>query len=239
MRFEVRLEFPKDQKLPFNNVYYLASTIYERMSVIDNVLSEEIHGRRGFKHFTFSWITIRDFRTVRDGIIPLSSEGSFRFTSPNDALSRSIAEGFLTKPELRIGHCMARVSGVAPLKEPSFVNGSQRFDCISPIILRIRRAVEGKEVIWDLSPRDEEFKPSLVKNLIKRYTDYYGKPPESNIFDVRIWSTKGCRLKIKDTYNRAHFLSFTANSGRQLLEFAYQAGLGERNSLGFGMIEVA
>jgi CRISPR-associated endoribonuclease Cas6 len=239
MRFEVQLEFPDKQKLPFDNVYYLSSAIYERMSIIDADLSRHLHERRGFKHFTFSWIRIPHFRIIGNGIIPLSSDGYFLFTSPNSGVARTIAEGFLTKPTLKIGVCKASVKSVTPRDEPVFSASPQKFRCISPVILRTRKSVDDREIIWDLSPQEAQFKMFLARNLLKRYEDYHGKVPNTDHFEIgKIWSVKRCRLKIKDTYNRAHFMQFSVDSSPQLLQFAYQAGIGERNSLGFGMIEV-
>jgi CRISPR-associated endoribonuclease Cas6 len=154
-------------------------------------------------------------------------------------VAKTIAEGFLTRPDLVIGRCKARVSSVTPVGEPVFSAGFQRFRCLSPIILRTRRIADNKEIVWDLSPQETEFKESLAGNLLRRYVDYHNKSPDSSKFEVEeIRAVKRCRIRIKDTYNRAHFMEFTVNSNPALLEFAYQAGVGERNSLGFGMIEV-
>ncbi|MBQ3421351.1 MAG: hypothetical protein IJH34_06715, partial [Romboutsia sp.] len=64
--------------------------------------------------------------------------------------------------------------------------------------------------------------------------------------EIKIYSemkrVKRRRISIKKdgitTYHRAYFMDIILEGNKELIEFAYDTGLGEKNSMGFGCIKV-
>ena len=54
-----------------------------------------------------------------------------------------------------------------------------------------------------------------------------------NVKRKRISIAKGSST----TYHRAYMMDLNLEGDSELIEFAYDAGLGEKNSMGFGMVE--
>jgi len=52
-------------------------------------------------------------------------------------------------------------------------------------------------------------------------------------------NVKAKRLKIANNYRRCSLMEFEVQGSTELLEFAYEAGIGEKNAMGFGCLEVA
>jgi CRISPR-associated endoribonuclease Cas6 len=77
----------------------------------------------------------------------------------------------------------------------------------------------------------------LKKNLVKKYKRLY-KEEKDDISFSKPFSTKMMRIQIKDTFHRASLMVFEACGDSELLQLGYEAGFGEKNSMGFGMVKV-
>mgnify|MGYP005838848437 FL=1 len=110
---------------------------------------------------------------------------------------------------------------------------------MSPVMAMIKREVDGKLKIWDLGPGDERFYESVQKNLINKYVSFYGNFDGDRWVKIRpdMKSAKRRRIDIKGNYHRGYMMNFEIEADLRLLEFAYDCGLGEKNSMGFGMVE--
>ncbi|RLF81520.1 CRISPR-associated endoribonuclease Cas6, partial [Thermococci archaeon] len=63
------------------------------------------------------------------------------------------------------------------------------------------------------------------------------KPPDE--FEVKVLKAKPKRFEVKPgIFQRAWHLVFKAYGDGELIKVGYQAGFGEKNSLGFGMVKV-
>jgi CRISPR-associated endoribonuclease Cas6 len=51
-------------------------------------------------------------------------------------------------------------------------------------------------------------------------------------------SARRRRINIKGNYHRCFMMNFEMKADPRLVEFAYDCGLGEKNSMGFGMVEM-
>ena len=119
-----------------------------------------------------------------------------------------------------------------------------KFKTISPIIVRTKKEIDGKLKTWDLNPSDSMFFSNIEKNLVKKYNKFYDK--EITIEDIKISSemklVKRKRIAIEKgdikTYNRAFMRDIAMEGDKDLIKFGYNCGLGEKNSLGFGMMDL-
>ena len=90
------------------------------------------------------------------------------------------------------------------------------------------------------SPNDARFRELVADNFARKYKAYTGVEPEEPIvmeagaFDER----DKCVTKYKGFYICGWKGSYILRGQRKYLDFLYQAGLGDRNSQGFGMFDV-
>ncbi len=110
---------------------------------------------------------------------------------------------------------------------------------MSPVVAIIKRD-DGK--IRDLNPGDLRFYTALQQNLIKKYNSFYGDYDGDEYVKVvpEMNSVKRKRITIDKngtpTHHRAYLMHFEMEADPKLVKFAYDCGLGEKNSMGFGMV---
>ncbi len=235
MRIRVVLKLKNcENLLPFDHQYYLASCIYRALEKIDPSYALELHMPRRYKFFTFSYL-MSEKREIKETGILIKDQAYFFVASPNDDFIKLLVEGILLQQELKIGpvHCI--IEEIKILKTPKFEK-SAVFKTLSPILIRKpvkeNRKLRGKE----LYPTDSEFEKRLATNLVRKYREFYGDRIEPEI-SFRFTRFKPKRHKILNTYHRCILGEFTVKGDEKLIEFGYECGFGEKNSMGFGMVK--
>ncbi len=238
MRIKVSFLFKNSPVvLPFNYQYHLASLIYRAVQRGDKDLSFELHKKKGYKFFTFSWLLAREREVTPAGIRLKSTRAHFFVSSPDKRFILAVLNGLLSKPEVGIGKVSAVVEHVEIVEEPKFNGKWVIFNTISPIVVRTGRLVNGRLKHRDLFPTEKKFYENLIQNLRKKYESYFGNPANGEV-EVKVLRFEPKRIKIKNNWHRCSLMHFAARGDGKLLEFAYQAGWGEKNSMGFGMVRV-
>ncbi|MBD3288990.1 CRISPR-associated endoribonuclease Cas6, partial [candidate division KSB1 bacterium] len=114
----------------------------------------------------------------------------------------------------------------------------------------------GKLSQYYFRPGDRELSSVLMTNLLQKYELIHGESaadlkieftPDMNYVERRKQDgkrvTKKITIKEEDDVNStdviAFELPFTLNGDPELMSVAYEAGIGEKNSMGFGMIDLA
>ncbi|MDR0912018.1 MAG: CRISPR-associated endoribonuclease Cas6 [Methanobrevibacter sp.] len=263
MRLKISLKGEDKLFIPFNYNHILSSIIYNK--IIDKDLANELHSAHTFKFFTFSQLNIYNKNMVKNGFISRTGQINFKLTSPNDYLIKSLVEGHLDDLKVNFINQELFVEKIEILKDVEFKN-KMNFKTISPIIVRIKKETDGKLKVWDLQPNEELFYRNLEKNLVKKYNQFYNTTPnekenenknknknetetekrkEKKIGDIEINSqmrnVKSKRITIEKgnqkTFHRAYLMDINLKGDEDLIKFGYNCGLGEKNSLGFGMIQ--
>ncbi|MDY9922310.1 MAG: CRISPR-associated endoribonuclease Cas6 [Methanobacterium sp.] len=203
-------------------------------------LASQLHASQDFKHFTFSQINIPRRRPSKNGLISKNGKFHFYISSPHDYLIQSMVEGYLEDPEINFKGDRFRVEQVELLKQPDFKK-KMKMKTMSPVIVRIKRE-DGR--IWDLNPGDLRFYTALQQNLIRKYNSFYGDYNGDEFVKIVLDmdSVKRKRITIEkssmETYHRAYLMHFEVEADERLVKFVYDTGLGEKNSMGFGMVEM-
>lgn len=240
MRLEIILKGKNNFKVPFNYNHILSAIIYNKIADLN--FANELHSSKSFKFFTFSQIYIPKRRIVKDGIIAKDGVISFYISSPNDFLIKSLVDGFLEDLEISFQNQKLTIQKIEALKTPEFSSKSE-FKTLAPIIVRTKKEIDGELKIWDLAPSDKFFK-SLENNLIKKYIKFNNLTKTDK--KINIYSdmnfVKRKRISInKDnatTHHRAYMMDLILEGDSDLIEFAYDVGIGEKNSMGFGMVKL-
>lgn len=240
MRLEIILKGKNNFKVPFNYNHILSAIIYNKIADLN--FANELHSSKSFKFFTFSQIYIPKRRIVKDGIIAKDGAISFYISSPNDFLIKSLVDGFLEDLEISFQNQKLTIQKIEALKTPKFSSKSE-FKTLAPIIVRTKKEIDGELKIWDLAPSDKFFK-SLENNLIKKYIKFNNLTKTDK--KINIYSdmnfVKRKRISINKgnatTHHRAYMMDIILEGDLDLIEFAYDVGIGEKNSMGFGMIKL-
>lgn len=239
MRLKITLKGNDNLKIPYNYNYSLSSLIYNKIA--DSNLAKKIHSSGSFKFFTFSQLYINQKKFNKNSIIAKDGIISFYLSSPSGTLIKNFAQGFLEN-EVEFLNEKMNVMNVKMLKTPDFDNKAT-FNTISPIIIRSKREINGKIKIWDLPPSDDFFR-GIESNLIKKYCAFNKIDNTDNHINIysEMGNVKRKRISIskglKTTYHRAYMIDLILEGNVDLIKFAYDAGLGEKNSMGFGMVEL-
>lgn len=241
MRLKISLTSNKSNYLiPYNYNHILSAIIYRKIADLD--LAAKLHFSKDFKFFTFSQIYAPNWKRTNKGIISRDGKMEFYISSPNDELIKSLVEGHLENSEVDFKRDKLLVEQIELLKKPDFHKNSEciKMKTMSPIMARIKREVNGKLKIWDLEPGDERFYEGIQKNLINKYTSFYGDYDGDRWVRIRpdMNSAKRRRINIKGNYHRCFMMNFEMEADPRLIEFAYDCGLGEKNSMGFGMVRL-
>lgn len=242
MRLRISLKTLNDDYLiPYNYSHILSAIIYRKIADLN--LASDLHASKDFKHFTFSQINVPRRKPSRNGIISRDGRFHFYISSPHDYLIQSMVEGYLDDPQIIFRGDNIMVEQVELLKQPNFKKNSPvKMKTLSPVIARIKRE---DDRIWDLNPGDLRFYTALQQNLIKKYNSFYADSNYNGDEYVKIVpemdSVKRKRITVDkngtQTHHRAYLMHFEVEADERLVKFAYDSGLGEKNSMGFGMCE--
>lgn len=239
MRLKINLKAKNNFKVHFDYNHILSSIIYNKIQDLD--FAYELHTSNTFKFFNFSQLNIPKRKIVEDGIIAKNGKINFYISSPNDILIKNLVNGFVDDLEIKFQNEKLIVEKIEALKTPDFSEKSE-FKTISPINVRDTQKIDGEMKRIDLAPSDKFFK-AIETNLIKKYcifnslesTDKRIKAYSemANVKRKRIIIPKGPNT----TYHRAYMMDLILEGDIDLIKFAYDVGLGEKNSMGFGMIK--
>lgn len=243
MRFKIEFESENGESflMPYNYNHIIASVIYESIGRFDP--DSELHESKSFKYFTFSQILFSKFKTMPKGIIVKDGKFSLQISSPDNELLKKIMMGFLKEPLIEIMNFNVKISNMTMVSEPKF-SEMMEFKTLSPIIANSRRIIDGQNKEWDLSPSEPEFYPFIERNLVKKYNEYYGTDYDEDLIKVSSYlrNVKRKRISMKTKESKQHHIGYLMDvvleGDPNLIKFAYDCGLSNKNSMGFGMLEV-
>ena len=147
---------------------------------------------------------------------------------------------------LQIEHHRLQVQDVEVLRQPRF-GPQMTFRCLSPITMSTKRERDGQLGTHYCLPGDPQFSELVRQNLIRKYEAVYRHPPTEKSFAMtfdqayidkkegrvtRLVNYKGIRI-------RGVVSPFHVIGAPELIRVGYECGFGDKNSAGFGMVEVS
>lgn len=238
-------------KLPINYQYELSASIYKILSRSDISYSEWLHengfvtDNKRFKLFTFSHLNIPHFKNDKEQqrLILESDVVEWHISFLPEKSTQQFIEGVFMEQRFQIGDKISVVDFF--IKEVQIVppiryKQEMCFDTISPICISHRKTADKTDY---LHPTDPKFSKGLLTGVLARYKALYGKEFNTPItYSFMLLSTpKSTLIKIKSdtpqqTYVRGYRFKFKISLPEELMKVMYEAGIGEKNSLGFGMV---
>ncbi|WP_042701121.1 CRISPR-associated endoribonuclease Cas6 [Thermococcus sp. PK] len=239
MRFLIRLVPENSEfKVPYSHQHYLQGLIYRRIQQVNPDLSLALHRPKVPKLFTYS-LFMAEKRRSSNGLSYFTGKGKafFYFSTPIIEIAEAFIGGLLQNPEVILWNEKFHAEIVKALPEPLSYSGKV-YSTLSPIAVTTLKPSFGKLRQHDLSPMEDKFYENLKENLKEKYVLLYGKEPPDDL-EIKVLKAKPKRFEIKQgIFQRAWHLVFKAYGDEDLLRVGYQAGFGEKNSLGFGMVKV-
>ena len=239
----VKLVFRYDGKypLPFNRKYAISSWIYRCIRSFNEEYSERLHFDRDIKLFVFSNLYIPRYR-VRGGVGVYTDEHKLSLTlsSPRSEFIGNLVKGLLNsvgENPLRLGNVGLTVQSIETLRTPELADTGE-FKALSPIVTSTRK--DGK--VYYLPPHKDQFYENITENLRKKHLMIHGTQYKKPVAIDLIWTRSPNRPQSSIKIKNGHVVGFTVplkiTASPTLLETAYECGLGEKNSMGFGMVDL-
>jgi CRISPR-associated endoribonuclease Cas6 len=240
MRSKVSIKKISHNPLHYDYQYGLASMLYTKLATSNIELADKTHSKKGFKFYTFSNLILEDRIPEKSGLNFKTAH--FFLSSPDPEFIRSFAEGLLLESEFFLGNNETRTDFIIEKIEILPViqfSSTCTFRTLSPIYLKTLRNQDDRLVEFDLYPKDSKFHENLHKNLVARYEEFYGSKIDKDFFEIlNIPDFKPKRVKIENNHRRCSLMDICLSANPELLQFAYDAGLGEKNAMGFGCVDI-
>lgn len=264
MRLKLTLQpVQRETAVPINYQYPLSAAIYKILGRAAPEYAQWLHdhgysgsAEKRMKLFSFSRLNIPGVRRV--GKILIAGENrpwSLFVGSPmEEDFVQNFVLGLFEDQTLEIGGPGAvgrfQIAAVEAMPEPNF-KAAMKGKTLSPIVVSTMREIEGKLKPYYYRPTDPELGPAIRSNLIRKYDIVYGRPcarPELSIaFDMdyyerkrgkvtRLWHIK--EGAAEETRIKSFEMPFQIQGNPELIRIAWECGLGDKNSLGFGMVEL-
>lgn len=250
----IRLQLNRAAYLPLDHQDLLAGLVYRLLAKSDEEYARFLHnegyglpdaGSRRYKLFVFSGLRApKSRRRVEGRLLRLApGEVTWLLGSPmSDFLTHSATGLFAAGQAVHVGEVALTVTSLECLPQPDFRHRT-RFTCLSPIVAAVPREEGGTRY---LTPADgAAFSEAVRRNLVRKFTLAQGEPPpDASLvleFDAEYLArSSGTKLvTFKGVEIKGAFAPFTLRGSTELMRAGWECGLGEKNSGGFGMVEIA
>jgi len=233
--------------MPLHYNHLIQSFIY---SNIDSTLANFLHekgfadGKRNFKGFTFSrLLSPRRKVYIKEGKIVFNSPIEIVISSPINQFVESLAETILKKEKLDLSGNEINLESIYVYTLPK-IEGKIKIRMLSPVtVYSTLSKHNGKKKTYYYSPLEMEFSSLVDRNLKKKYRAYYGKIPSGEfneslvIKPIKVSKNDEKIILYKGTVIKGWMGVFELEGSPELLRLAYEAGIGSKNSQGFGCFE--
>jgi|SRR5579871_4681456 len=254
MRLRVTCELKRETAFPVNHQHALCSLTYGLLRQSDPEFARTLHDEgykagedaRRVKLFCFSTLRAPKQRRRIVGETLWLGPGTVGWvvSSPCASFLTHFATGLLNRGGLQVGEKVLPIVQAQTCPTPDFGSGAAHLTCLTPIVASIPDE-KGKRY---LRPGDTAaFSDALHRNLLRKYAALHGHAPDASASFTLTWDADYLARNPNGGQKKICFKGIdvigvqapcTISGTPALLELAYDSGLGELNSSGFGMIEV-
>ena len=251
MRLKIQLVpvNPKEVILPCNYNHLLQGLIYNQL---DDYLATHIHdegfkepvGKRKLKLFTFSRLIPEEKPMVRDKKIIFNGPIYFVVCSPDSKFIQSFATNLLKKGKIYLESNLLEVISINLEPTPNY-RKKVIVRALSPItVYSTVKTPDGRKKTYYYNPFEKEFEDLLLKNLLRKLSVWTGKimnlsekPKDCYIKPYKVSKRNERIIIYKDTVIKGWDGLYELKLSPELFQIAFDAGLGAKNSQGFGCVE--
>lgn len=256
MRFKITLNRTGRQRmLPMDYQYYLSAWIYKVIGKADPEFSNFLHSEgytSGYKQFK-----LFNYSPLNFGRPTLWKEKTL-FEIHTDQLSLSVsfhlaeaAEKFIiglfNNQQLYIGDQFNGldlvVAQVERLPDPEIAT-TMNYRAVSPVVICLKD--ENSKYAQYLSPFDDGYNDSIRKNLWTKYGSIPNRTsePKDQNFRFKLKGEPKSKLVTIKPYTpkqskvRGFVFEFTLTCPAEIQQLILNCGIGEKNAMGFGWVEI-
>ncbi|ACA60313.1 CRISPR-associated endoribonuclease Cas6 [Candidatus Desulforudis audaxviator] len=242
MQLTIFFSAPGPVAIPVQYGHLLQGLIYRRMDnpVLRSYLHE--HGfaleKRRFKLFTFSRLMGQAVTYDQAaGRLVLTPPLRLVICSPIPFILQELGTGFLRQGRVRLGDAHLEVKKMATAA-PWVTRETLQVRMLSPLVVySTLSGVDGRNYTYYYSPFEPRFTELVASNLAKKHFLVYGQPARAEGFAIRPVRVEDRDLKVtyyKDTVIKGWMGEYELSGDLELLQLALDAGLGSKNSQGYG-----
>ncbi len=256
MRFRLTLHIDRNygDRLPFNYQYEQSAVIYHILSRADKQFAIWLHdngykadGGKRFKLFTFSRFSFERYGVDKENkcLIVMGDKVTWTINFLPEKSTQKFIQGLFADQHILIGnkqHHVAfdivQVEALPTIK----VTSEMKFRATSPVCIKEH---VGNRIRY-MSPNDSHYGEAILKGLLSRYQSLKVAPFLGDIssfnFAITDKNVKSALITIKadtpqQTCVKGYLYAFKLAGPEELLRLAYEGGIGEQCSQGFGYIE--
>jgi len=162
-------------------------------------------------------------------------------SSPVKRFLEELAENLLHNPEIELIGQKVLIEKIE-VQPPPALDRDLLIRMLSPMTMySTLKTTEGKSKTYYYSPFEKEFSPLMERNARKKY-ELINRTSADNLYLKIIPEkvNKNCEkiMKYKGTVIKGWKGTYRLQGSTQLIQIAYECGLGAKNSQGFGCFEV-
>ncbi|HHV38599.1 MAG TPA: CRISPR-associated endoribonuclease Cas6 [Tepidimicrobium sp.] len=228
--------------LPIQYNHLVQAMIYNQLKEdVATFLHEEgfQKEKRTYKMFTFSRLKGKFDLDRENSRIEFIGPVKLTISSPYEDFTNSIGNSILSAQTIELGSNRLMVNEIAVKKE--IVNKNRiEIQAMSPIVTYstlFRK--DGKKYTYYFNPIEDEFSEIINNNLKNKYQAFYSrKAPEGDVIVNPIGRTRLSVVNYKGFIIKGYMGKFAVEGPIPLLQIGVGAGLGGKNSQGFGCVKV-
>jgi CRISPR-associated endoribonuclease Cas6 len=235
--------------VPFHHQYLLAQTI-------KGILASGGHPAFATStDFNFSGLKGQT-KISRKGLHFYSAKATLVFSSGNKDFLDYFSSVLFKHKELMVGNLFLEPDSIE-VENPVLVTDSQKFLCISPIVV-LKGAFNDERIKRFISPESDEFSDLLYESTLQRMaaSGRFTDEQLADFYKFQIVADKGYLERIETGHKkfariyplydldikyevRGYTFPFTLYAPDAVQRFIYESGLGHFSHKGFGMLDVA
>jgi len=242
MQLNLTLQANGPVQLPIQYNHLVQGFIYQSM---DNPLLRKYlheHGflfeKRRFKLFTFSRLMGQKahFHQKKKGLT-LTPPLHLLICSPIPFILQELGTGLLRQGRVRLGRTQLEVSQIE-INSPKVSQERIAVRMFSPLtVYSTLPSIEGRNYTYYYTPFEPRFGELVHANLIKKYKLIHGSPPPEKHFAIEPLNITEKDHKVTSYKNfiiKGWMGDYKLHGDPGLLQVALNAGLGAKNSQGYG-----
>lgn len=257
MRFKLTLQLESvggKKEIPINYQYPLQCAVYNILSKSDVEFTTHLHdhgyqhadGGKIFKLFTFSNLIVPNFGIdkERERLIIKSDFVYLYISLQPEKDTQQFIQGIFAQQSFRIYDYMSEAEFVireVQVVKPLDYSPDDVFSTMSPVCISLRNDRGHMDY---LRPDHPLYETGILTGLLSRYKVINGKEYDGESYcHLRVLNEpKSALIRIKagkqtETRVRGFRYKFQIDLPEPLMQIAWESGLGEKGSMGFGMIE--
>ncbi|MBR2811138.1 MAG: CRISPR-associated endoribonuclease Cas6 [Solobacterium sp.] len=226
--------------LPINYNTMLQGLIYSLLSSNEQ-LSAAVHDQgimvnnRKYKLFCFTRLKGKS-QMDENRQITYTSDVSFEVRSAADVIIDTIAERLAENAIIRIGNNILKVASFTVFEKVILAN-SVNIRMIEPITVH-STLDDGSTYYY--KPDEDAFYQQVADNAYRKYVAYAMNTEIApiTIYPIRVTPKNKVITRVKNLVVEAWHGTYHIEADPEIISFLYYAGLGDRNSQGFGVFEI-